>query len=108
MANNKKSESNQNFLKKLLFFEVSFFTGSMVLITAFIIAASSIPGPNINDESALEAMLSTFVSNSDIKKADIETENFRLKVYRSNYYHALQEQDEAETEAETIVEVEVE
>lgn len=99
-----KLNKNQNFWKKLLLFEVSFFTGSLVLITAFVFAVSAMPGPDIKDESALEAILTTFVENSDIKKADIETENFRLQVYRNNYYKSLDE--EASRKKVDLVEVE--
>lgn len=99
------TSKNQNFWKKLLLFEVSFFTGSLILITAFVLAVSAMPGPEPKDESALEAILTTFVQNSDVKKAEIETENFRLQVYRNNYYKALDEKSEAEKE---IISVELE
>jgi hypothetical protein len=62
--------------------KVSFFTGSLVLITAFVIAASAIPSYKQENQSALEVLFMTFIEDSDLTQAHIEAENFRIEIYK--------------------------
>jgi hypothetical protein len=62
--------------------KVSFFTGSLVLITAFVVAASAIPSYKQDNQSALEVLFTTFIEDSDLTQAHIEAENFRIEIYK--------------------------
>lgn len=62
--------------------KVSFFTGSLILITAFVIAASAIPSYKQDNQSALEVLFMTFIEDSDLMQASIEAENFRIEIYK--------------------------
>lgn len=80
----KKIDKNGNVLNK----KVSFFTGSLVLITAFVIAASAIPSYKQENQSALEVLFMTFIEDSDLTKAHIEAENFRIEIYKKELVKA--------------------
>lgn len=68
--------------------KVSFFTGSLVLITAFTVAASAIPSYQQENQSALEVLFTTFIEDSDLTKAHIEAENFRIEIYKKELQRA--------------------
>lgn len=68
--------------KGILNQKVSFFTGSLVLITAFVIAASAIPSYKQDNQSALEVLFMTFIQDSDLTQASIEAEDFRIEIYK--------------------------
>ena len=68
--------------------KVSFFTGSLVLITAFVIAASAIPSYKQDNQSALEVLFMTFIEDSDLTQAHIEAENFRIEIYKKELTEA--------------------
>ncbi|NCP67849.1 hypothetical protein GW756_05860 [bacterium] len=62
--------------------KVSFFTGSLILITAFVVAVSAIPSYKQDNQSALEVLFMTFIEDSDLTQAHIEAENFRIEIYK--------------------------
>lgn len=62
--------------------KVSFFTGSLILITAFVIAASAIPSYKQENQSALEVLFTSFIEDSDLTQAHIEAEEFRIEIYK--------------------------
>jgi len=68
--------------------KVSFFTGSLVLITAFVVAASAIPSFKQENQSALEVLFMTFIEDSDLTQAHIEAENFRIEIYKKELTRA--------------------
>lgn len=72
--------------------KVSFFTGSLVLITAFVIAASAIPSFKQDNQSALEVLFMTFIKDADLTQASIEAENFRIEIYKKELSEAQAQQ----------------
>jgi hypothetical protein len=68
--------------------KVSFFTGSLVLITAFVMATSAIPSYKQENQSALEILFMTFIEDSDMTQASIEAENFRIEIYKKELQRA--------------------
>lgn len=68
--------------KNVLNQKVSFFTGSLILITAFVIATSVIPSYKQDNQSALEVLFMTFIKDSDLTQASIEAENYRIEIYK--------------------------
>ncbi len=72
--------------------KVSFFTGSLVLITAFVIAASAIPSFKQENQSALEVLFMTFIEDADLTQASIEAENFRIEIYKKELREAQGQQ----------------
>jgi len=80
-------DKNGNVLNK----KVSFFTGSLVLITAFVIAASAIPSYKQENQTALEVLFMTFIEDADLTQAHIEAENFRIEIYKKELVRAQNE-----------------
>ena len=68
--------------------KVSFFTGSLVLITAFTVAASAIPSYKADNQSALEVLFVSFIEDADLTQASIEAENFRIEIYKKELRRA--------------------
>ncbi len=88
MAKKQQPKSVQSVLNQ----KVSFFTGSLVLITAFVIAASAIPSYHQENQSALEVMFTAFIKDSDIHQAKIEAEEFRVEIYRKKLQRAMNQE----------------
>ena len=86
MAKSKKATSKNDSVKKMLNQKVSFFTGSLVIITAFTVAVSAIPSYKQENQSALEVLFTTFIEDSDLTQAHIEAENFRIEIYKKELY----------------------
>lgn len=74
--------------------KVSFFTGSLVLITAFVVAASAIPSYKQDNQSALEVLFTTFIEDSDLTQAHIDAEEFRIEIYKKELKRAQDVRDE--------------
>jgi|GEM_PF-6551388 len=74
--------------------KVSFFTGSLVLITAFVVAASAIPSYKQENQSALEVLFTTFIEDSDLTQAHIDAEDFRIEIYKKELKRAQDARDE--------------
>lgn len=83
-----KKKTKQEAKPGLLNQKVSFFTGSLVLITSFVIAASAIPSYKQDNQSALEVLMTTFVEDADVTQAHIEAENFRIEIYKKELQKA--------------------
>ena len=79
-----QKDSVQVFLNQ----KVSFFTGSLVLITAFVLAASAIPSYKQENQSSLEVIFSTFIKYADLHQAKIDAEEFRVEIYRKKLQRA--------------------
>ena len=81
--------------KKTLNQKVSFFTGSLVLITAFTVAASAIPSYKQENQSSLEVLFASFIEDADLTQAHIEAENFRIEIYKKELRRAQAAQNQA-------------
>lgn len=81
----KKAEAKK---ENVLNQKVSFFTGSLILITAFVVAASAIPSYKQDNQSALEILFMTFIEDADLTQASIEAENFRIEIYKKQLQEA--------------------
>ncbi len=87
----KVAKNNVNKNGNVLNKKVSFFTGSLILITAFIIAVSAIPSYKQENQTALEVLFMTFIEDADLTQAHIEAENFRIEIYKKALVKAQNE-----------------
>ncbi len=88
MSKSKNTKSSKAKKENVLNQKVSFFTGSLVLITAFVIAASAIPSYKQENQSALEVLFTTFIEDSDLTQAHIDAEEFRIEIYKKELNRA--------------------